>query len=86
MQLRQANISKIDDVKWATLEPNGRMGYILQEKAQAATKEDIQKIMDMINERLPYIRLATEQNQLTMDQNTDPKRYAKQEYFYRGCQ
>lgn len=62
IQLRQMNVAKINDVQWATLEPNGRMGYMLKEKAQYATKEDVRKIMEMINERLPYIRLATEQN------------------------
>lgn len=64
MQLRQVSVSKIDDVQWATLEPNGKMGYMLKEKARYATKEDIQKILDLINERLPYVRLATEQNDL----------------------
>jgi uncharacterized membrane protein YcaP (DUF421 family) len=61
MQLRQSGVSKISDVKWATLEPNGRMGYLLNEQAQYATKEDIQKIMDLINTKMPYVKLVTQQ-------------------------
>ncbi|RKD25886.1 hypothetical protein BEP19_02860 [Ammoniphilus oxalaticus] len=64
MQLRQVNVAKVGDVQWATLEPNGKMGYMLKEKAQPATKEDIQDVLNLINERLPYIRLADEQNRL----------------------
>jgi uncharacterized membrane protein YcaP (DUF421 family) len=67
MQLRQNNITKISDVKWATLEPNGQLGYILNEDAQAATKKeiqtlraDIQEIKQLINTKLPNIKLLTQ--------------------------
>src|SRR5699024_9420809 len=31
MMLRQNNISKITNVKWASLEPNGRLGILVKE-------------------------------------------------------
>jgi uncharacterized membrane protein YcaP (DUF421 family) len=50
MQLRQSNVSKISDVEWATLEPNGRLGYTLKDNAQPLTKKDIQPIQDDIQQ------------------------------------
>lgn len=50
MQLRNANVTRMSDVEWATLEPNGRIGYVLKESAQPATKDDINKLMGLINE------------------------------------
>lgn len=35
MKLRQNHIAVISDVKWATLEPNGQVGYELKEEAQS---------------------------------------------------
>jgi len=49
MRLRQASIEKIEDVKWATIEPSGQLGYVLKEPKKYATKEDIQKIIDILN-------------------------------------
>ncbi|OYD09793.1 DUF421 domain-containing protein [Paludifilum halophilum] len=47
-RLRQENISKISDVRWATLEPSGQMGVELKETAKYATKGDIQKLLNYI--------------------------------------
>ncbi|AUJ24870.1 MULTISPECIES: DUF421 domain-containing protein [Virgibacillus] len=44
MNLRQKNISRIEDVEWATLEANGQIGYALKPEAQPATKGDIQQL------------------------------------------
>ncbi|WP_339145895.1 MULTISPECIES: DUF421 domain-containing protein [unclassified Sutcliffiella] len=40
MKLRQNSISSISDVKWATLEPNGQIGFELTEQAKPITKKD----------------------------------------------
>ncbi|WP_428834985.1 YetF domain-containing protein [Sporomusa ovata] len=32
MQLRQANVKKIEDVEWGTIEPNGRVGFYSKKK------------------------------------------------------
>ncbi|WLR43409.1 DUF421 domain-containing protein [Bacillus carboniphilus] len=42
MKLRQQNVTAIDNVKWATLEPNGQVGVELKLEYQPATKRDIQ--------------------------------------------
>lgn len=41
MLLRQQNITRIQDVKWATLEPNGKVSSEPVESVKAATKQDI---------------------------------------------
>lgn len=44
MHLRQSGIERIDDVKWATIEMSGQLGYVLIDRKQYATKEDIARI------------------------------------------
>ncbi|MBM7588145.1 uncharacterized membrane protein YcaP (DUF421 family) [Bacillus pakistanensis] len=53
MRLRQDSISKISDVKTATIEPSGQLGYVLKDFAQYATKEDIKVILDYIHHKFP---------------------------------
>ncbi|MEA3319501.1 MAG: DUF421 domain-containing protein [Bacillota bacterium] len=53
MRLRQDSISRISDVKTATIEPSGQLGYVLKEYAQYATKEDIKVILDYIHNKFP---------------------------------
>ncbi|GGH87862.1 uncharacterized membrane protein YcaP (DUF421 family) [Pullulanibacillus pueri] len=48
MRLRQASIEKISDVKWATIEPSGKLGYLLSDQKQFATKQDINQLKAMI--------------------------------------
>ncbi|MDT8858651.1 DUF421 domain-containing protein [Alkalihalobacillus sp. MEB130] len=49
-QLRLNKISKISDVKWATIEPNGQLGFLLKEEAKNSTKADIDKLKKDIQE------------------------------------
>ncbi|HZG81912.1 MAG TPA: DUF421 domain-containing protein [Brevibacillus sp.] len=53
MRLRQAGISSISDVEWATIEVSGNLGYQLKLEKQPATKEDIQRLIDRIESRIP---------------------------------
>lgn len=46
MRLRLNGISKVDDIKTATIEPNGELGYELKDEAKPLTKKDFQKLMD----------------------------------------
>ncbi|TMU87283.1 DUF421 domain-containing protein [Bacillus sp. BHET2] len=41
MKLRQQGVTSFDSIKWATLEPNGQVGYELKRDSQPATKQDI---------------------------------------------
>ncbi|MGN4718440.1 DUF421 domain-containing protein [Bacillus cereus group sp. MYBK226-2] len=45
MRLRNQGISKIEDVKTATLEPNGQLGYELKDDAKPLTVRDFHKLM-----------------------------------------
>jgi len=58
MKLRQKNITSIDDVQWATLEPSGNLGFTLKQEAKPANKKDIQQLQESIN------LLMTNQDQL----------------------
>ncbi|MFE8696019.1 DUF421 domain-containing protein [Cytobacillus sp. FJAT-53684] len=59
MKLRQNSVSKISDVKWATLEPNGQLGFELKQDAQPVTKKDFEDFKQAI------INLIPSQSQLT---------------------
>lgn len=48
-RLRQHNVANITDLEWATLEPSGKIGFVLKEHAKPATKGDIQKLMNAMN-------------------------------------
>ncbi len=52
MRLRNQGISKIADVKTATLEPNGQLGYELKDEAKPLTVRDFHKIMQSYNQSL----------------------------------
>ncbi|MFD2043648.1 DUF421 domain-containing protein [Ornithinibacillus salinisoli] len=50
--LRQNNVTKIEDVQFATLEPNGQLGYSLKPEAQPVTKKDFDQLITLINQAL----------------------------------
>jgi len=58
VRLRQKSISNIDQVQWATLEPNGQLGYQLKPTAQPATKEDIYELKVLIEQKLAPTNLV----------------------------
>jgi uncharacterized membrane protein YcaP (DUF421 family) len=64
MRLRQQGVSKISDVKYATLEPNGQLGYELKEDARPLTVGEFKKMMSSY-----YLTL--QQNQNPNDQELD---------------
>lgn len=48
VRMRQQNIQHFTDLKWATIESNGQLGYMLKPDKQYATKEDIQMLKSLI--------------------------------------
>ncbi|WP_047985770.1 DUF421 domain-containing protein [Ornithinibacillus californiensis] len=46
--LRQQNVTKITDIQYATLEPNGQLGFTLKPEAQPVTKKEFQQLVDLI--------------------------------------
>lgn len=49
-RLRQAGISSINDVKYATIEVSGQIGYELKDDKKPLTKEDFRTLMAEISE------------------------------------
>lgn len=59
MRLRNKGITKLEDVKYATIEPNGQLGYELQDDAKPLTVGEFKKIL---NDYLPAIVMKMEDN------------------------
>ncbi|MGV3465888.1 MAG: DUF421 domain-containing protein [Heyndrickxia sp.] len=64
MKLRQNSVSKISDVKWATLEPNGQLGYELKHDAQPVTKKDFEDFKQTIVNLIPSNSQLTHINEI----------------------
>ncbi|WP_338749092.1 DUF421 domain-containing protein [Bacillus sp. FJAT-52991] len=66
-KLREKGVSSIDYVKWATVEPNGKVSYELKEEHKPLTKKDL---YDM----LPHLALPpTEKPVGPLFKETDPQ-------------
>jgi uncharacterized membrane protein YcaP (DUF421 family) len=61
MQLRQKNVTKISDVKFATLEPNGQLGFTLKEEAQTVTKKEFQQLLQILSSQNAQITQLSQQ-------------------------
>lgn len=46
-RLRQNGVSNISDVKFATLEPNGQVGYELKQHAKPVTSVELERILNL---------------------------------------
>lgn len=55
MQLRQKSVAKMTDVEYATLEPNGQLGYVLKKDKQPVTQGDLNKVMDELSRLRVYM-------------------------------
>ncbi|WP_404456053.1 DUF421 domain-containing protein [Oceanobacillus kapialis] len=64
MNLRQQNVQNINDVQWATLEPNGQVGFILKPDSQPVTKKEFQQLADDIKAYLQTVTPTQEVTQL----------------------
>lgn len=58
-RLRQSGISSIEDVKYATIEVSGQIGYELKDNKKPLTKEDFIKLMNEISQ----IKLIDDNNE-----------------------
>jgi uncharacterized membrane protein YcaP (DUF421 family) len=56
MKLRQNNVSSLQDVKWATLEPNGQIGFELKEDAKPALKKDLKLLQQQMNQMIMLLK------------------------------
>ncbi|MBT2679622.1 DUF421 domain-containing protein [Bacillus sp. ISL-35] len=60
MRLRNNGITKMEDVKFATIEPNGQLGYELTDDAKPLTVGEFRKIL---NDYLPAMVMKMESSQ-----------------------
>ncbi|GEN83550.1 DUF421 domain-containing protein [Sporosarcina luteola] len=77
-RFRQAGISSMKDVQYATLEASGQLGYMLKESKQPATKEDIQRLISLIQNGELATNQPTTNNIFTetlMDKQDDGPKY-----------
>lgn len=56
MFLRQKSVMRMSDVKWATMEVNGRIGFILNEQAQPVTKKEFNQLSLELQQTLNLLR------------------------------
>ncbi|GHI00999.1 DUF421 domain-containing protein [Neobacillus kokaensis] len=81
MQLRQKSVSKISDVKWATLESNGQIGFELKEEAQPVTKQDFEEFKQTIVTLLPSNTQLAHIDEILSRVNSQYKYESKEDLF-----
>lgn len=85
MKLRQKNVSKLGDVDWATLEPNGQIGFMLKDKAKPATKKDLQQLSKQLNQLNTMLadQLNQRQSQSASAFHTPPNQQQGQDSLFK---
>ncbi|MBC6976062.1 DUF421 domain-containing protein [Bacillus sp. Xin] len=73
MRLRNQGISNIKDIKTATLEPNGKLGYELKEDAKPLTVGDFKKLMDIYFLKTSTLNQSVALSDATTQQETSSK-------------
>jgi len=56
MNLRQKNVMRLTDVKWATMEVDGKIGFSLKEDAQPVTKKEFKQLETDVQQVLNLLR------------------------------
>lgn len=70
MNLREKNVTKISDVEWATIEPNGQVGFVLKEDAQPVTKKEFKQLLQAISSQDAQLNQLTNQANTPQAQNS----------------
>jgi uncharacterized membrane protein YcaP (DUF421 family) len=70
MNLRINNVAKLSDVEWATLEPNGQVGYKLKQEALPATSKQVNELREDIRKLSELFLLSQTERQKSSDENT----------------
>lgn len=73
IRLRNQGISNIKDIKTATLEPNGQLGYELKEDAKPLTVGDFKKLMDIYFLKTSPLSQSVASSDATTQQETSSK-------------
>src|SRR5699024_9583109 len=64
MNLRIKSVQNLDDVEWATLEPNGQVGFSLKNDAQPVTKKEFNQLSSDVQQILSQLSANSQINQL----------------------
>ena len=70
--LRQASVTRIEEVKYATIEPNGQLGFTLNESAEPLTKADYQRLMNKLERIEGLLSGTVELNQQQLSRFEQP--------------
>lgn len=82
MQLRQKGVKKISDVKTATMEPNGQVGYELIPDAQPLTVGEFKKLMSQLGYTIPQQQPSVNTNTNLFDELTQPNNPPNPEHLH----
>jgi len=74
MRLRNNGISRIEDLKTATIEPNGDVGYELHEDAKPLTVGEFKKFMKDYFPHSPHMQTIEGNSRENLDHSTDMKK------------
>lgn len=77
MNLRLKNVQSLDDVEWATLEPNGQVGFSLKKDVQPVTKKEFNQLSADVQEILSQLSTNSQINQLRSQLNELNNQIAK---------
>ncbi|MHA6252016.1 DUF421 domain-containing protein [Oceanobacillus sp. CAU 1775] len=70
-RLRQSGVTSLEDVKYATIEVSGQIGYELHENKKPVTKEDLQLLMQEIAHLKESLGLANKPTLPTNEKQND---------------
>ena len=77
MKLRNKGISKIEDVKTATIEPDGQLGFELKEDAKPLTVGEFKMLMNNYFSELPPVSPKANDDKNIFDEIKKPEKSSK---------
>lgn len=69
IRLRQNGIKNIEDLKWATIEPSGQLGYLFNDQKRFATKEDIDEIHEILIQLVSQLNISMPEQKFNNESN-----------------
>ncbi|MBP2080068.1 DUF421 domain-containing protein [Oceanobacillus polygoni] len=86
MELRVQNVQRMEDVQWATLEPNGQVGLLLKEEAQPVTKKEFKQLTALMEDLKRELNQQTQYNEQLMQLNREQLPPEQQETIFAEIQ
>ena len=86
MELRQQGVQRLDDVQWATLEPNGQVGLVLKEDVQPVTKKEFKQLTGLIEDLQNQLHQQIQYNEQPRQLNREQLSPEQQETIFAELQ